>query len=164
MAVVDMDGEGPAAPHDPGDPARTGRVVSGVAHVGVLLWAILGGTLFRAPPPTPPQMTSVATMTEAQFQDFAAAARGSGPVAPGGTSSTSTSTPSPCRSMAANCTRSVPPRLSSVTVMSSRWLMGSRRRWHTYSPVRSGRFSISAPMACGNRLMPRSFTILSLRP
>ena len=59
---------------------RIGRWVSGVGHVGILGWAAIGGALFGPQPSPPIQMTQVATMTEAEFQDFAAASRGAGPV------------------------------------------------------------------------------------
>lgn len=59
---------------------RIGRWVSGIAHAGLIGWAAIGGALFGPQPAPPVQMTRVATMTEAQFQDFAAASRGAGPV------------------------------------------------------------------------------------
>ncbi|AUH32536.1 protein TolA [Paracoccus tegillarcae] len=59
---------------------RIGRWVSGVGHVGVLTWAAFGGALFGPQPSPPLQMTQVATMTEAEFQSFAAVSRGAGPV------------------------------------------------------------------------------------
>ena len=59
---------------------RIGRWVSGIGHVGILGWAAIGGALFGPQPAPPIQMTKVATMSEAQFEDFAAASRGAGPI------------------------------------------------------------------------------------
>lgn len=59
---------------------RIGRWLSGIGHVGLITWAIVGGALFRPQPTAPVQMTQVATMSEAEFQSYAAASRGAGPV------------------------------------------------------------------------------------
>lgn len=60
---------------------RIGRWVSGIGHVGLIAWLLLAGALFRPQEGPVIRMSEVATMTEADFQDYAAAARGSGPVA-----------------------------------------------------------------------------------
>ena len=66
---------------EPADRAeKIGKWVSGIGHAGLLGWAAIGGALFGPQPSPPIQMTQVATMTEAEFQDFAAASRGAGPV------------------------------------------------------------------------------------
>lgn len=62
---------------------RAGRIgywISGIAHLALILWAILGGALFRPQPSAPVRMTEVATMSGAEFESYAAAARGAGPV------------------------------------------------------------------------------------
>lgn len=77
MALWDDAPDGPEA-----RAARTGRWVSGLGHAGLLVWAVAAGALLR-PTDTPPvQMTEVATMSAAEFEAMAAAARGAGPVAP----------------------------------------------------------------------------------
>ncbi|TGN44194.1 protein TolA, partial [Paracoccus liaowanqingii] len=59
---------------------RIGYWVSGVAHGSLILWAILGGALFRPQPDHPVRTTQVSTVTGAEFEALAAAARGAGPV------------------------------------------------------------------------------------
>lgn len=59
---------------------RIGYWVSGVAHLALILWALLGGVLLRPQPSTPVRMTEVATMSGAEFEAYAAASRGAGPV------------------------------------------------------------------------------------
>ncbi|WP_299361429.1 protein TolA [uncultured Paracoccus sp.] len=62
---------------------RAGRIggwVSGVTHAGLIAWVAVGGALFRGQPSEPIRMTNVETMTDAQFQQMAAATRGAGPV------------------------------------------------------------------------------------
>ncbi|RNF33097.1 protein TolA, partial [Paracoccus methylarcula] len=64
---------------------RIGWWISGVAHAALILWALLGGVLFRPQPSQPVRMTEVATMSGAEFEEYAAASRGAGPVAPDAT-------------------------------------------------------------------------------
>ncbi|SNT76599.1 hypothetical protein [Paracoccus seriniphilus] len=61
---------------------RIGYWISGAAHVALILWALLGGVLFRPQPSVPVRTTEVSTMSGAEFEAYAAAARGSGPVSP----------------------------------------------------------------------------------
>lgn len=61
---------------------RIGQWVSGVAHLALILWALLGGVLFRPQPPHSVQIAEVATMSGAEFEAYAAASRGAGPVSP----------------------------------------------------------------------------------
>ena len=49
-------------------PQRIGTWVSGIAHGTVLVWAAVGGIMFRAPASEPIRTTAVATMSEAEFQ------------------------------------------------------------------------------------------------
>ncbi|RJE80636.1 hypothetical protein [Paracoccus sp. JM45] len=60
--------------------SRTGYWVSGVAHTALILWAIVGGALFRPQPSPPVRSTQVSTISGADFEKLAAAARGNGPV------------------------------------------------------------------------------------
>lgn len=71
---------------------RIGYWVSGIAHLALILWALLGGVLLRPQPATPIRMTEVATMSGAEFEAYAAAARGAGPV---GQASTAVATIAP---------------------------------------------------------------------
>ncbi|MDO5632096.1 MAG: protein TolA [Paracoccus sp. (in: a-proteobacteria)] len=64
---------------------RIGRWTSGVAHGGLILWAVLAGAFLRPQDGPAIRQTEVTTMSEAEFQDFAAASRGAGPVRPGTT-------------------------------------------------------------------------------
>lgn len=84
--------------------SRSGWWISGTAHTGLILWAVLGGFIFRPQPAPVIRMTEVATMSSADFEAYAASARGSGPVsnvstsidaisAPDLTASGATSTP-----------------------------------------------------------------------
>ena len=57
-----------------------GYWVSGIAHLALILWAILGGALFRPQPSMPVRTSEVATMSGAEFEEYAAASRGAGPV------------------------------------------------------------------------------------
>ncbi|MBV0891316.1 protein TolA [Paracoccus sp. Z118] len=59
---------------------RIGAWVSGVAHVSLIAWVAIGGALFRGQPSAAIRMTNVQTMSDAEFQQLAAAARGAGPV------------------------------------------------------------------------------------
>ncbi|WP_295045262.1 protein TolA [uncultured Paracoccus sp.] len=62
---------------------REGRIgwwISGSAHTALILWAILGGVFLRPQPSTPLRTTEVATISGAEFEALAAAARGAGPV------------------------------------------------------------------------------------
>ncbi|MFN4061641.1 MAG: protein TolA [Paracoccus hibiscisoli] len=59
---------------------RTGYWISGVAHGSLILWAILGGALFRPQPAPMVRTTQVSTISGAEFEALAAAARGAGPV------------------------------------------------------------------------------------
>src|SRR5699024_9345839 len=59
--------------------------ISGIAHAALILWALLGGVLFRPQPSQPVRMTEVATMSGAEFEQYAAASRGAGPVNPDAT-------------------------------------------------------------------------------
>ncbi|WP_394226939.1 hypothetical protein [Paracoccus marcusii] len=59
---------------------RIGYWVSGVAHGSLILWAILGGALFRPQPSPMVRTTQVSTISGAEFEAMAAAARGAGPV------------------------------------------------------------------------------------
>jgi hypothetical protein len=60
--------------------SRMGYWVSGVAHTALILWAIVGGALFRPQPSTPVRSTQVSTISGSDFEKLAAAARGNGPV------------------------------------------------------------------------------------
>lgn len=84
--------------------SRSGWWISGTAHTGLILWAVLGGFIFRPQPAPVIRMTEVATMSSADFEAYAASAHGSGPVsnvstsidaisAPDLTASGATSTP-----------------------------------------------------------------------
>ncbi|MTH77689.1 protein TolA [Paracoccus aestuariivivens] len=59
---------------------RIGYWVSGVAHAGLLGFAVVGGALFRPQPLEAIRMAEVSTMSEAEFQALASAAAGAGPV------------------------------------------------------------------------------------
>lgn len=59
---------------------RIGYWVSGVAHGSLILWAIMGGALFRPQPSPMVRTTQVSTISGAEFEAMAAAARGAGPV------------------------------------------------------------------------------------
>ncbi|WP_405402893.1 protein TolA [Paracoccus sp. Ld10] len=59
---------------------RIGYWISGVAHGSLILWAILGGALFRPQPSPMVRTTQVSTISGAEFEAIAAAARGAGPV------------------------------------------------------------------------------------
>ncbi|MGP9805867.1 protein TolA [Paracoccus sp. NSM] len=73
---------------------RIGRWVSGVAHGSLILWAVLGGALFRPQTMPPMRSTQVSTISGAEFEALAAASRGAGPVAPDATAVASLPTPS----------------------------------------------------------------------
>ena len=60
--------------------SRNGYWVSGVAHTALILWAIVGGALFRPQPSPPVRSTQVSTISGADFEKLAAASRGKGPV------------------------------------------------------------------------------------
>lgn len=72
---------------------RIGRWVSGVAHGALILWAVLGGALFRPQSLPPIRSTQVSTISGAEFEALAAASRGAGPVAPDATAVASLPTP-----------------------------------------------------------------------
>ncbi|MBM3603679.1 MAG: hypothetical protein FJX25_02750 [Alphaproteobacteria bacterium] len=59
---------------------RIGYWISGIAHGSLILWAILGGALFRPQPGPPVRTTQVSTISGAEFEALAAASRGAGPV------------------------------------------------------------------------------------
>lgn len=59
---------------------RVGVWISGLAHTGLVLWAIVGGALFAARETPPPQMTDVTTISTQEFEELAARSRGAGPV------------------------------------------------------------------------------------
>ncbi|MGR3199771.1 MAG: protein TolA, partial [Paracoccus sp. (in: a-proteobacteria)] len=59
---------------------RIGYWISGVAHGSLILWAVLGGALFRPQPSPPVRTTEVSTISGAEFEALAAASRGAGPV------------------------------------------------------------------------------------
>ena len=68
----------------PPDEARERRIaawISGAGHAALIAWVALGGALFRPQAPPAIRMAEVETMSEAQFQQMAAASRGRGPVA-----------------------------------------------------------------------------------
>jgi len=46
---------------------RTGWKVSGAAHLALMLWAVLDGTLFRARPPAEMQVAEVSLISEAEY-------------------------------------------------------------------------------------------------
>ncbi|MDO5647894.1 protein TolA [Paracoccus sp. (in: a-proteobacteria)] len=60
---------------------RIGWWASGVVHTALILLVIFGGALFRAQPTPPVRSTSVSTISGAEFEAMAAAARGAGPIA-----------------------------------------------------------------------------------
>ena len=55
---------------------RIGAWVSGIAHAALIAWVAVGGALFRGQPSASIRMTNVQTMSEADFQQMAAATRG----------------------------------------------------------------------------------------
>ncbi|MDF3607169.1 hypothetical protein PE067_14120 [Paracoccus sp. DMF-8] len=57
---------------------RIGAWVSGLAHAGLIGWVAVGGVFFRTEPLEAVRMTSVSTMSEAEFRAIAAAAAGRG--------------------------------------------------------------------------------------
>ena len=59
---------------------RTGIWISGLAHTGLVLWAIVGGALFAARETPRPQTTEVTTISAQEFEEMAARSRGAGPV------------------------------------------------------------------------------------
>ncbi|TKW66389.1 MAG: hypothetical protein DI616_10540 [Paracoccus denitrificans] len=59
---------------------RVGIWISGLAHTGLVLWAIVGGALFAARENPRPQMTDVTTISTQEFDEMAARSRGAGPV------------------------------------------------------------------------------------
>lgn len=59
---------------------RIGAWVSGVAHAALIGWVAVGGALFRPPQAPALRMSPVETMSTAEFESMAAAARGSGPI------------------------------------------------------------------------------------
>ena len=59
---------------------RIGAWISGAAHAALIGWVAVGGALFRPPQAPALRMSPVATMSAAQFESMAAAARGSGPI------------------------------------------------------------------------------------
>lgn len=59
---------------------RAGFWISGLAHTGLVLWAIVGGALFAARETPRPQMTDVTTISAQEFEEMAARSRGAGPV------------------------------------------------------------------------------------
>lgn len=88
---------------------RIGWWISGVAHAALILWALLGGVLFRPQPSQPVRMTEVATMSGAEFEEYAAASRGTGPVAPDATAVAEISEPEPEEAPAAPPTETAAP-------------------------------------------------------
>lgn len=46
---------------------QTGVKISGALHLGAILWVLLGGTLFRAPPPADMQVSDVSILSESEF-------------------------------------------------------------------------------------------------
>lgn len=67
---------------------RIGWWVSGTAHAGLILWALLGGVFLRPQPSAPVRTTEVSTMSGAEFEAYAASARGAGPVSDAATAVT----------------------------------------------------------------------------
>lgn len=63
-----------------GRAGRIGYWVSGIAHLALILWALLAGVLLRPQPPALVQTARVSTMSGAEFEAHAAASRGAGPV------------------------------------------------------------------------------------
>ena len=59
---------------------RIGAWISGAAHAALIGWVAVGGALFRPPQAPALRMSPVETMSAAQFESMAAAARGSGPI------------------------------------------------------------------------------------
>ena len=53
---------------------RTGLIVSGVAHIGAILWLMLGGIFFSHDLPPPVETAEVTLMSEAEFAALSAAA------------------------------------------------------------------------------------------
>ncbi|MFC0199692.1 protein TolA, partial [Paracoccus rhizosphaerae] len=72
---------------------RIGYWISGVAHGSLILWAVLGGALFRPQPSPPVRTTEVSTISGAEFEALAAASRGAGPVGAEATAVASLSEP-----------------------------------------------------------------------
>lgn len=90
---------------------RIGYWVSGVAHGSLILWAILGGALFRPQDNPPVRTTQVSTISGAEFEALAAAARGAGPVGADATAVASLPDPvDPVEDGAARPVDAVPPR------------------------------------------------------
>ena len=59
---------------------RIGIWISGMAHTGLVLWAIVGGALFAARENPPQQIADVTTISAQEFDELAARSRGAGPV------------------------------------------------------------------------------------
>lgn len=59
---------------------RIGIWISGLAHTGLVLWAIVGGALFAARENPPQQIADVTTISAQEFEELAARSRGAGPV------------------------------------------------------------------------------------
>ena len=88
---------------------RIGWWISGIAHGCVILWAILGGMLFRPQPSHTVRTTDVATMSGAEFEAYAAAARGAGPGGREATAAPAMPTPAEDDDGAAAPAEAVPP-------------------------------------------------------
>jgi len=79
---------------------RTGLYISGAAHGGLILWLLVGGTIFRSQPPQPPTATDVSLISAAEYDALVSSApqapedADSQPQAPGAPAE---STPPPSR-------------------------------------------------------------------
>jgi hypothetical protein len=60
----------------------TGQIISGAGHAALILWLLLGDWLFSPPEPEELQVTSVTTMSSAEFEAMQAAARANEAAAP----------------------------------------------------------------------------------
>lgn len=63
-------------------PMYTGQIISGAGHAALILWLLLGDWLFSPPEPEDLQVTSVTTMSSAEFDAMQAAARANEAAAP----------------------------------------------------------------------------------
>lgn len=59
---------------------RVGIWISGLAHTGLILWAVVSGAIFAPQDNPPPHLADVTTISSQEFEKLAARSRGAGPV------------------------------------------------------------------------------------